>query len=175
LIEGFEVGIAGRVDFAAHMREQEAAPVGKVGDPRRKAIRVQRDPERVRGRRAKLGRDLAIQVEDTSVRGDHVPVTVDDYGWIGLVCGQEPVQCFPHGRHLALVERPLAEDGGKAGRQEQAVAVAQWDVEAVGEVKDHLAARLRPSRLDEAEMPRRDCRSQGELELAEVAPLPPLP
>src|SRR5262245_18246543 len=34
---------------------------------------------------------------------------------------------------------------------------------------------MRAPGLDEAEMPRRDRRSQGELELAEVAPLPSLP
>src|SRR5215510_1702503 len=41
-------------------------------------------------------------------------------------------------------------------------------------MQDHLAARLRPPRLDEAEMPRRDRRSQRQLELAEIAALPPL-
>src|SRR5262245_56476580 len=41
-------------------------------------------------------------------------------------------------------------------------------------MKDHLAARLRPPSLDKAEMPRRDRRAQGQLELAEVAALTPL-
>src|SRR5215208_6784806 len=54
------------------------------------------------------------------------------------------------------------------------VAFAQRNVEALGEVEDHLAARPCPPRLDEAEMARRDGGSHRDLELAEVALLPPL-
>jgi hypothetical protein len=91
------------------------------------------------------------------------------------VRGQEPLERLADGRHLALIERAFPEDGGEPGGQQQAVAVAQRNLEALGEVEDHLAARLRAPRLDEAEMPRRNRRSHRELELAEVAPLPPLP
>jgi hypothetical protein len=54
------------------------------------------------------------------------------------------------------------------------VPFTQGNVEALGQVKDHLAARSCPAGLDKAEMSGRDCRSQRELELAEIAPLSPL-
>src|SRR5262245_44040188 len=54
------------------------------------------------------------------------------------------------------------------------VAFAQGNVEALGEMEDHLAARPCAAGLDEAEMARRDRRSHRDLELAEVAPRPPL-
>jgi hypothetical protein len=102
-------------------------------------------------------------------------VAVDDHCRIGLVRRQEPLERLPRRRHLALVERALAEDGGEAGRQEQVVAFTQGNVEALGEVEDHLAARPRAPRLDKTEMPCGDRRPHRDLELAEVAPLPPLP
>jgi hypothetical protein len=75
---------------------------------------------------------------------------------IGLVRGQEALDCLPDRRHLALVERALAEGGGEARRQEQSVAFSQRNVQPFCEVEDHLAARPRATRLDEAEVPRRD-------------------
>src|SRR5262245_60904217 len=42
-------------------------------------------------------------------------------------------------------------------------------------MQNHLPTGPRSPRLDKAQMPGRDSGSQGELELAEVAPLPPLP
>jgi hypothetical protein len=91
------------------------------------------------------------------------------------VGGQEALERFPHRRHLVRVERALAVDGSEPGGEEQAVPFTEGDVETLGEVEDHLAARPRTPGLDEAEMPRRDRRLRGELELAEVAPPPPLP
>jgi hypothetical protein len=53
------------------------------------------------------------------------------------------------------------------------VPLAQRDVETLGQMEEHLAARLRAPRLDEAEVPGRDRRSRGQLELAEMSALPP--
>src|SRR5262249_61085391 len=61
-----------------------------------------------------------------------------------------------------------------AGRWEQRVAVTQGNVGGVGGGENHPGARSGPAGLDEAEVPRRDRGSQGELELAEVPSLPPL-
>src|SRR4029453_3376114 len=105
---------------------------------------------------------------------DDVPVAIDDHCRVGLVDGEEALDCLADGRHVALIERALAEYGGETGGQEEAVAVSQRNVQALGEVKDHFAARPGASRPDEAEMPRGARRSQGKFELAEVAPLPPL-
>ena len=54
------------------------------------------------------------------------------------------------------------------GRDEQRVAIAQRYVEMLGEVQDHLAARPRPARLHEAQVPGRHARRVRELELAEA-------
>jgi hypothetical protein len=102
-------------------------------------------------------------------------VAVDGHSRIGLVSGQKPLERLPYGGHLALVECALAEDRSEPSRQKQLVAFTERNVEALGKMENHLAARPRTAGLDEAEMPRGDSRSQRELELGEVAPLPPLP
>jgi hypothetical protein len=60
-----------------------------------------------------------------------------------------------------------------ARRQQQAVAIAQGDFEMIGEVQDHLAARARPTGLEEADVTGGDSRLERQLELAEAAALPP--
>jgi hypothetical protein len=174
LVERFERRIPRGFEFAAQPREQVTAPVGEVADVRRHAVWVQRDAERVRGRRAEFRRDTTGDVRDAAVCGDDVPVTVDNQGRIGLVGGQKPFERLPDRRHLAFVERALPEGGGVAGRQEKLVAVTQRNVEALREVENHFAARPGAPCLDEAEMSRRDRRSRRNLELTEVPPLPPL-
>src|SRR5262249_51275141 len=59
-------------------------------------------------------------------------------------------------------------------REEERVALAERYVERAGQDQHHLAAGLRPPRLDEAEMARRYLRLVGEGELAEVAGFPPV-
>ena len=54
------------------------------------------------------------------------------------------------------------------------VALAERQVELLGEVEDHLAARLRPPGLHEAQVPGGDLRLEGEVHLAQPAALAPL-
>jgi len=56
-------------------------------------------------------------------------------------------------------------DSNARSPNEQAVAFAHRNFETLRKMEDHLAARPRASGLDEAEMARRDRRSQRELEL----------
>jgi hypothetical protein len=56
-----------------------------------------------------------------------------------IVSSESVIERLADGRHLALVESALAEDRCKAGCQERPVALTQRDVEALGEVKEHLA------------------------------------
>jgi len=77
-------------------------------------------------------------------------VAIDDERRVGLVGGQEPLERLPDGRHLAGLERALPEDGRKASREEQAVPLTQRNLETLGEMEEHLAARPRTLRLDEA-------------------------
>ena len=94
-----------------------------------------------------LRSDVAVDEGDAAVGSNHVPVAIDDQRRVGLVRGQESLEPLPCRSHLALVESALAEDGGEAGRQEDAVPLAERNVEALCEVENHLSARLRaPSR-----------------------------
>jgi hypothetical protein len=60
-----------------------------------------------------------------------------------------------------------------ARREQEDVSLAQGDLELLGEVEQQLAARPRATRLDEAEVTRRDGGLQRELELAQLSSLPP--
>ena len=67
----------------------------------------------------------------------------------------------------------LAEHRREAGREQQGVALAQRDVQRVGQEQHHLAARLRAAGLEEAHVSRRDARLVRERELAQVPGPPP--
>lgn len=58
---------------------------------------------------------------------------------------------------------------GEPGRRQQLVAVAQRDLELIGEVQHHLPARLRAARLDEGQVAGRHAGHRGQVELAETA------
>jgi hypothetical protein len=45
----------------------------------------------------------------------------------------------------------------------------------LGQAQDHLTGRPRPAGLNEAQVPGGDVGLDGQVELAEPAPLPPLP
>lgn len=70
--------------------------------------------------------------------------------------GQDVPQGATDGREFWSVEPVLRVGGRIAPRQQQRVAVAQRHVEALGQAQDHLARRLRPPGLDEAQMARGD-------------------
>ena len=74
-----------------------------------------------------------------------------------------------------MLERTLGKDRGIARRHQQHVAFAHRDIELLGEVQQHVAARLRAAGFDEAQMPGGNAGVAGEVELAEAAALPPLP
>ena len=68
----------------------------------------------------------------------------------------------------------LAVGGRVAGGEQQVVAVAQRDLELLGEVDDHLAAGLRAAGLDEAQVTSGHAGLQGEIELAEAPAAAPV-
>ena len=79
-----------------------------------------------------------------------------------------------HGLEPRGIQRGLTIDRGVAGRQQEVVALARRHLELLGEVEDHVAARLGPSGLHEAEVPGRDLGLKGEGELAQPTPRAPL-
>ena len=73
-----------------------------------------------------------------------------------------------------MLERTLGKDRSIARRHQQQVAFAHRDIELLGEVQQHVAARLRAASFDKAQVPGGNAGVAGEVELAEAAALPPL-
>ena len=78
-------------------------------------------------------------------------------------------------RHLAGLDRRFAVGVRIARGLEQLVALAQRDVERVGERQQRVAARARAAGLDEAQVPGRDAGFGGQPELARAAQAAPAP
>ena len=72
-----------------------------------------------------------------------------------------------------VADRTFGEPGGVAGGEQQGVVLAEWQVQAAGEVDDHLAAGHGPSGLDVAEVFGRHAGTEAELELAHAAVVAP--
>ena len=64
---------------------------------------------------------------------------------------------------------------GKARRRQQGIAVAQGHLETLRQPHDHLAAWLRPSGFEEAQMPRRAVSRDGQVHLRHPPTLAPAP
>ncbi|MEZ5223079.1 MAG: hypothetical protein R2713_11515 [Ilumatobacteraceae bacterium] len=71
--------------------------------------------------------------------------------------------------HLRIVEVALGVPGCVAGREQQGVALAERDVEVVGEGEHQLRARPGTPGLDTTEVPCRHPDVEGEVELAAPA------
>jgi hypothetical protein len=123
----------------------------------------------------RCGRDLGREQRDPRIGGRQVPPAVDHHGRVRLVALEHAVERCADRRHLRLVDRPLGVGGREPGGQQQLVAVAQRDVELLGEVQDHLAARPRAAGLQEAEVAGGHAGLEREVELAQpAAPAPVL-
>jgi hypothetical protein len=66
-----------------------------------------------------------------------------------------------------VVERALAEHRRVAGCGQKHVALAQRHVEPLGEMQNHVAARLRPPGFEKRQMPGRDVGFECQIELAQ--------
>ena len=87
---------------------------------------------------------------------------------IRLVRRQEAIDGLAHRLHLGRGEVGRVKRRREPAGDEEPVAIAQGDVELVGEVEHHLPARPRAAGLDEAEMARGDAGRVGEIELAQA-------
>ena len=97
-------------------------------------------------------------------------MAVDHRRRVGLVGAQYEVERVAHRSHRGILEAVLAVDGRVPGREQQRVAVAQGDVEALGQAQHHLRARARAPGLDEAQVARRDAGLERQVELAQAPP-----
>jgi class 3 adenylate cyclase len=84
-VEGLQLGVARRLDLATKPSKEVTPPLRQIGDPWCQALRVQRDPKRVRRRCTEVVGDATGDVGGAAVRGDDVPAAVDDHRGIGLV------------------------------------------------------------------------------------------
>ncbi|HLM25507.1 MAG TPA: hypothetical protein VK304_00905 [Thermoleophilaceae bacterium] len=89
------------------------------------------------------------------------------------MAAQDQVERGADGRQLRALERALRERRRVAGGEQELVALAKRDPEALEDLKQHLAAGLRAARLDEAQMTGRDPGVERELELGQPPPLAP--
>jgi hypothetical protein len=96
-------------------------------------------------------------------------VPIDHERRIRLVPSQHLLDRFAHRTHLGNIELALRVGRRVARGQEQVVALAERNLEPLGQMEQQLRARARAAGLDEAQMARRDVRLQRELELTEPA------
>jgi hypothetical protein len=61
-----------------------------------------------------------------------------------------------------------------AGGEQELVAVAQRNLEPIGQLQDHVGARARATGLDEAQVAGGDAGLEGQVELAQPAPPAPV-
>ena len=104
---------------------------------------MQRDPERVRRRCA--GSGATSRLTKATPR-----LAATTSQWRSTIPAPGRALCADKNRSspsragaISLSSSALAEDGGEAGRQEDADPLAEEDVEALCEVENHLSARLR--------------------------------
>ena len=91
-----------------------------------------------------------------------------------FVAGEDQADGFARGREGRIVKPPLAKLGRVARCRQQHVALAQRNAKLLGELQQHLAAGLRASGFQEAQVPRGDFGLAGEIELAHAAALAPV-
>ncbi|GAA1214866.1 hypothetical protein GCM10009675_41190 [Prauserella alba] len=72
-------------------------------------------------------------------------------------------------------ERPFRVGRGEAGREMKPISFPQGNLQLLAEAFDHVRARPRPARLDEAEVTRREVGGNGYVELGAAPSLPPFP
>src|SRR5215469_16307282 len=103
------------------------------------------------------------------------PMAIDSDRREGLVAGQHQVDSGAGCGECRVLEGALAKDRRVARRYQQYVSLAQGHVELLGEMQQHIAARLCSPSLEKRQMPGRYVGLQSEIELTEAATQTPLP
>ncbi len=79
-----------------------------------------------------------------------------------------------HGLHRRLTQRRCIKVWRVTGGDQQLIAFANRHLEVGAQLQHEFATRPRPSRLNEARVPRRNARLRRELKLGEPPPFAPL-
>ena len=93
------------------------------------------------GRLEQAFRHALDQSRNHAICSDHVPAPVDRQRRERLVRAKQALDGRAHMRHRRMVESALDERRRIAGGQQQRVALAQGDVQPIGQMQHHLAAR----------------------------------
>jgi hypothetical protein len=150
-------------------------PLGEVDHPRRHAARVQRDPVGVDRRHQQLRRHALGQHGERRVRGHQVAHPVDDDRRVRQVPGQHVVERGAHRGQRRVVPCGARVGGGEAGGEQQVVALAQRQLQRLGQPHHHRPPRRGPPALHEADVPLGRAGAHGELQLAQPAARPARP
>ena len=110
---------------------------------------------------------------DGAIRGDERPVAIDGDRGIRLVSREHEIDRLARGVERGIVELSFRIHRRVSGGDQQRVALAQRDLQTLGEMQHHVPARRRAAGLDETEMARGDLGLEREIELTETAALPP--
>ena len=102
-----------------------------------------------------------------------IPVPVIGQRRIRLMRLQHEVDRLPRRFQRGIVERALRKGRRKARRDQEHIAFAQGNLQSFGEFQHHLARRRGAAGFHKAEMPRGYLGVSGQIELAQMAALPP--
>jgi hypothetical protein len=100
-------------------------------------------------------------------------VPVHRHRWIGLLLGQHAIDGVGDLRQLRCVKAALAPGRSKAGRQQQRIVLAQWNIESLRQPQHHLPARRCAAKLQKAQMSLRDVGPAGQFQLRQTSALAP--
>ncbi len=134
---------------------------------------MQAEPQDI-DRRLQQGRvGTGHQGSDRAVRGHHGPVAINREGRVRFMPLEYKVDGLARAQERGVGQLPLAKYRSVSGCHQQHVALAQRDFQPLGQMQHHLAARLRASRLNEAQVPGGYIGLAGEIELAQTPALAP--
>jgi hypothetical protein len=170
-VQRAQLRVAGQLHLAREALEQVRPPLAQVGDARGHPLRMQGDAQHVGRRGQQVLGHAGGQQRDAGVAGQQLPVAVDDDRGVRLDPGQHLLDRLAHRFHVGVLQGALLVDGGVAGGQQQLVALAQRDLQLLGQGQQHLRAGARAAGLHEAEVPRGHPHLEGEVHLAQ-APSP---
>ena len=105
---------------------------------------------------SRAGVGAADQPADGGVGGNQRPVPVDGQRRVGLVPASTRSTALRAACSAGSSSVRSANTGAIARGHQQHVALAQGDLELLGQVQHHLAAGLRAAGLEEAQVPGRD-------------------
>lgn len=104
LEQGRQIVIRGDRDLALESLEEIGPHLPEIEDQGRQPARIETDSQRVDRRLEQLRVDPLRKRYERRVGGDDVPAPVHGHRRVGLLRGEDSVECLPHRRQLRLLE-----------------------------------------------------------------------